>query len=289
MEFNTGHFISSGAQGKVSLFYDDDDKTDFAVKVFECEYSFQNEKGALEALGDCSNIVKLYNPPDDLHIPSSSLELVYYSNGDLLTFLEKLQVRGLREDMAKYILKQILMGCKNAHDRGYIHRDIKLENIFLDDYYCPHVGDFGLASNNVTVIGKPIGTPSYLAPEMFTGSQCDGRKVDVWAIGVLFFLMLTSNFPFAKEGPNEKNWCLRQLALKKTNAFWDYHQKYSAQPISPGAKYFFEKVFVLDPNQRVGIDDILDDDWLKLDIVADDEAYVVMESLNADLNVDDAH
>ena len=287
--------IGRGGQAVVRLFYDEANETHFAIKEFISPHSFQVEKEALEAQYGCSNIVQLYlynTPVDTMGIPSSilnpsrSLALVHYTNGDLERFMKKLEHTSLGENMAKTLLKQIITACKNLHDRGYTHRDIKLDNIFLDDRYCPHIGDFGLATKDILIVGN-VGTNGHMAPEMFSGSHYDGPKVDVWAIGVLYFIMLTGFYPFGtKENFLHKNWFL-QLKLNKTEAFWDYHQQHSPQPISLGARDFLEKIFVLDPVRRIGIDEILEDNYLMADILPDDEAFMVMESLNRPPQVQD--
>lgn len=78
------------------------------------------------------------------------------------------------------------------------HRDIKLENIILDDTLNPKIIDFGFS----TCIEKDkkikifCGTPSYMAPEVVQRKEYRGEGADVWALGVMLFVCITGIFPF---------------------------------------------------------------------------------------------
>ena len=87
-----------------------------------------------------------------------------------------------------------------AHRRGVTHRDIKAENILIDDAGHPLLSDFGVAilassDHSRAEIVKGYGTPEYMAPEQLLGTpECDGRQ-DLYALGVLGFRMLAGRFP----------------------------------------------------------------------------------------------
>src|SRR5438874_11300831 len=90
-----------------------------------------------------------------------------------------------------------------AHEHGILHRDIKPGNILLDGRGEPHLTDFGLArlvetESTVTRTTEILGTPSYMAPEQAAGDiKAIGPATDVYALGAVFYQLLTGQPPFA--------------------------------------------------------------------------------------------
>ena len=139
------------------------------------------------------------------------------SDGDLIDFLDKVKNESLAytEADAASIVHQLLMAVNYIHSTGIAHRDLKLDNILVklgpqssDSFSLPSVvcklTDFGL----VTLIEKEglrssslVGTPMYMSPELISGSESyNAFASDIWAIGVIAYVLLTVNFPF---GANE--------------------------------------------------------------------------------------
>ena len=89
-----------------------------------------------------------------------------------------------------------------AHQNGVIHRDVKPGNIILDRSGQPFLADFGvakLAQVNLTRSGLVFGTPGYISPEQFMGEKIDGRS-DLFSLGVMLYVLLTGQEPFARRG-----------------------------------------------------------------------------------------
>jgi len=125
-----------------------------------------------------------------------------------------------REALA--IVPQICDALQYAHDHGIIHRDIKPENILLDRLGRVKVADFGLAklavagdipsgitaavgSTHFTEMGKIMGTPAYMAPEQLSSPGEVDHRADIYALGVVFYQMLTGHLPDkALKAPSEK-------------------------------------------------------------------------------------
>ena len=104
------------------------------------------------------------------------------------------------------VLLDVAAALAYAHARGVIHRDIKAENILLDERNGrAMVTDFGIArlaeSAPMTATGTVLGTVYYMSPEQVAGDRLDGRS-DLYSLGVLAFFMLTGRFPFEHEAPS---------------------------------------------------------------------------------------
>ena len=135
------------------------------------------------------------------------------------------------------------------------HRDIKLENILLDETKTvAKLIDFGFSTcipheRKVKIF---CGTPSYMAPEIVSKIEYSGAPADIWASGVLLFALLCGKFPF--KGANDKE--LYSCICNKEIQFPDH--------VSLGAKKFLTKIFHKDPNRRPTARDILKDPWLEI-------------------------
>lgn len=104
-------------------------------------------------------------------------------------------------DQVRYFVSQILEGVRYIHEKKYIHRDMKLSNVFLDENMQIKIGDFGLAIHveDPRLDEKHIcGTINYLAPEVvsYKGFSC---LTDVWAIGVITFVLMFGFKPFKED------------------------------------------------------------------------------------------
>ncbi|HEY1960209.1 MAG TPA: serine/threonine-protein kinase [Polyangiaceae bacterium] len=126
---------------------------------------------------------------------------------------ESLAARASRGPMAladvASVVQQVARGLAQAHERGIVHRDLKLENIFLshtDDEEVAKVVDFGIAKVSprhyleaseatTTRSGTLLGTPFYMSPEQARGLTIDHRS-DLWSLGVIVFRCVLGRFPF---------------------------------------------------------------------------------------------
>jgi serine/threonine-protein kinase len=102
------------------------------------------------------------------------------------------------------LLEEILDALAAAHRKGLVHRDVKPENVLLDESGRVKVADFGLAravsEGASTATSTVLGTVAYLGPELITSGRCDART-DVYSVGVLAYEMLTGRHPFTGETP----------------------------------------------------------------------------------------
>jgi len=102
------------------------------------------------------------------------------------------------------IAKQICEGLNEAHRQGVVHRDLKSNNIMIDDDGNVRIMDFGiarsLAAKGITGAGVMIGTPEYMSPEQVEGKEVDQRS-DIYSVGVILYEMVTGRVPFEGDTP----------------------------------------------------------------------------------------
>ena len=106
------------------------------------------------------------------------------------------------------IILPIAEGLVYAHSKKVVHRDVKPGNILISEMGDPMLTDFGIAKiidaeedQQLTLTGSTVGTPEYMAPEQFTSTQFDHR-VDIYALGIVLYEMVTGRKPFLAETPS---------------------------------------------------------------------------------------
>ena len=114
--------------------------------------------------------------------------------------MESFQTRGhaFLEQEIRVILAELALALEHVHKEGYIHRDVKAENVMLDSAGHIKLIDFGLTlklADDEEMAMSPTGSLVYMAPELI-GQQAGGRHTDWWAVGVLCFEMLTGSSPW---------------------------------------------------------------------------------------------
>jgi len=129
----------------------------------------------------------------------------YIKDGDLYSLLKE---REFSKDEAFHILDQLLDAVEYLHNNNIIHRDIKPENILVSNSDSMDIvlSDFGFATFqelNSKLLKDWPGTTLYASPELISARPYRGRKSDIWAIGVTFYVILTGEFPFYSEDRRE--------------------------------------------------------------------------------------
>ena len=161
------------------------------------------------------------------------------------------------EEEAARICSSILSAIAYMHSKNVIHRDLKYENIlFVNDSPKAEVKliDFGLSKiyGDNTQLTEGVGTIYTMAPEVLKGNYSD--KADVWSIGVIAYMLLSSQMPFF----GRKR---RQIVEQVLNCQFDFRGR-RWKRISDQAKSFVEDLLVLDPEERGDAQSLLGHTWL---------------------------
>jgi 5'-AMP-activated protein kinase catalytic alpha subunit len=179
----------------------------------------------------------------------------FASNGDLLKYMRE---NGLvKEKMAKKLCTQILRGLEYCHSKNILHRDVKLDNILLDNKFRVKLCDFGVSrfmpTNSDELIYERCGTPAYIAPEVINGDGYTGYGPDIWSLGVLMYALMIGTIPFkAKNIPD-----LHKIILSNDFTFP------SGYNLTSGFKSLIRLMLIKDPRKRIKLDEIWEHEWLR--------------------------
>ena len=256
-----------GYTAKVFLVEDRKTKKNYAAKILigKDEY-FDNEKEILELLKDkkVPNIVNIINSGNgpitlgDSSLNRKYLILEYAEKGDLCRYINGL--RPLKEIHGKILFKKILTAVQQLHNNGVYHRDLKTKNILLDNKYNPMICDFGFSTNIKSNLKDELGTAHSAAPEIYKHFY-DGERVDIFALGVILFNLVTGQYAFEEASPKDNNY--RLIMIKMHKQFWKKVSKIINTDISDEFKELYVKMIAFRPLGRPTIEEILKDEWMK--------------------------
>ncbi|KAG2488294.1 hypothetical protein HYH03_013144 [Edaphochlamys debaryana] len=242
-----------------------------AIQVIKREIKIQADLGQGHL-----NIVSA----DEVILSKTYLGLImeYVPGGNMVAFVTKRREtkseRGglcLDEDEARYFFKQLISAVEYCHKNNVAHRDLKLDNTLLDTHEpfpWLKLCDFGFAKHwqaNSNMDTMRIGTPEYMGPELISSrTGYDGKKVDVWAAGVLLYVMLVGMFPFETQDDNFNNTAgLYDIWLQQIKTSWrDVPNNTSAASrLTPELKELLDKMFDVKQESRASIDTIKQHPW----------------------------
>jgi eukaryotic-like serine/threonine-protein kinase len=187
------------------------------------------------------NIVTVHNLGSDRGY--HSIEMEYVPGG--VTLKEKLVQEGAFDPMPAAILVQQVVGALGAsHRSGLVHRDIKPTNVLLTTDGKAKLADFGLVRrfSEMELAGATVGgTPTYMAPELFTGSPASPQS-DLYAVGVMLYYLLSARLPFTSDKIG------RLIEMHRESPVPDIRQ--FASDVSDDMAAILERCLAKDPKDR---------------------------------------
>jgi len=126
------------------------------------------------------------------------LIMEYVSGGELRKYLNDKGL-ALSEKETRDFFIQLTDAVEYCHNKGIVHRDLKLENLLLTDTKSKRIKiiDFGIAGSSTSKLETSIvGSLPYMAPESLLGKASFDPSIDLWAMGVILYLLINASFPF---------------------------------------------------------------------------------------------
>ncbi|KAI8851492.1 kinase-like domain-containing protein [Chytridium lagenaria] len=258
--YNIGRVLGKGSFATVKEVERKADGKKFAVKIIE-RASMKGKENAIK--GEIAVLRNMHHPNiiglQDLYETDKQLFIVtdLATGGELF---DKIVEKGsYTEKDAATIVKQILEGIAYIHDMDIVHRDLKPENLLLlnEKEDSPvKITDFGLSKVAISddFLQTACGTPGYVAPEVLRKTG-HGKPVDIWALGVITYVLLCGYTPFWGDTQTE----LLQSILEGAYEFED--DPWSN--ISQAAKDFIASMLILDSHVRPTARELLNNPWLE--------------------------
>ncbi|OQR93136.1 hypothetical protein THRCLA_22343 [Thraustotheca clavata] len=204
---------------------------------------------------DHPSIVRLYEIIETKdHI---TIVMEYCEGEDLASYIHR-RVK-LDENLVCALFRQITDAIAYLHRKSIIHRDIKPQNIIVQEHnsnVIVKLVDFGLGARDPTTLCKLTafcGTPAFMAPEIIAQKQYDGKPVDAWSLGVLLFYMVTGKVPF--EAPTSA-----ELYPKISRGVFEIPAY-----ISTRLSDLLRSILVIDAERRLSVDQIRHHPWLYIE------------------------
>jgi len=195
------------------------------------------------------------------------------------------KLQSYSEKDAHVLVHQMVSAIEHLHDHNIVHRDLKPENLLLESKELDSpvlLADFGLSQyiDPAEPLNVPVGTPGYVAPEVVECLDDDtctyGKEIDLWAVGVITYILLCGFPPFFSEDDDEVFDQILEGKYEYPSPQWD--------DISALAKDLIDRLLVLDPAKRYSAKDCLNHPWVKGADVPDkplDNTISEMKKFNA--------
>lgn len=201
-----GKVLGSGAGGSVRLMKRSSDGVTFAVKQFRDRHSYETEREYAKkvtaefCIGSTLHHGNIIETLDIVHEKGHWYEVMEYAPFDLFAIV---MTGKMSREEVNCSFVQIVSGVNFLHSMGLAHRDLKLDNVVVNEHGIMKIIDFGSASvfrypfeNDIVLASGIVGSDPYLAPEVYDGNKYDPRFADIWSLAIIFACMSLRRFPW---------------------------------------------------------------------------------------------
>ncbi|EPS43382.1 hypothetical protein H072_2631 [Dactylellina haptotyla CBS 200.50] len=201
-----GKMLGQGAGGSVRLIKRPTDGVTFAVKEFRAKHQYESDKDYAKkvtaefCIGSTLHHGNIIETLDIIYERGKWYEVMEYAPYDL--FATVMTGKMGREEIACSFM-QIVNGVKYLHDMGLAHRDLKLDNVVINEHGILKIIDFGSAvvfrypfETDIVMAHGIVGSDPYLAPEVCNDLKYDPQPADIWSLAIIFCCMSLRRFPW---------------------------------------------------------------------------------------------
>ncbi|CAG8779251.1 2862_t:CDS:2 [Gigaspora margarita] len=275
-----GHYavlklIGTGSFSEVKLAIDLENCREVAIKMISLK-EMQDNECLKTGVSREIQILEYINHPnivsllDTIETPTHlCLVLEYIPGGELFDYVNDYYEK-ITEDEVKQIFYELVNTVSYLHESNIIHRDLKLENILLESSESSpnkkriKLTDFGLArfiDPKSPLLTTRCGSEEYAAPELISASSYDGRKTDIWSLGIILYALLVGYLPFNQEAGQTR----KQFFIKIIKADFKFPKPNPVDKrgnISEDAKDLIKKILQTMPERRPSLEAIKNHPWL---------------------------
>ncbi|CAZ86103.1 unnamed protein product [Tuber melanosporum] len=275
-----GKVLGSGAGGSVRLMKRSSDGVTFAVKEFRARHSYESEREYAKkvtaefCIGSTLHHGNIVETLDIVHERGKWYEVMEYCPYDL--FATVMTGKMSREEVACCFM-QILSGLTYLHRMGLAHRDMKLDNVVMNEYGILKIIDFGSASvfrypfeNDIVEAHGIVGSDPYLAPEVCNDLKYDPQPADVWSLAIIYCCMTLRRFPW--KAPRQSDNSFKLFSMPPDAPTPTTVQGSGQQVKGPHrllrllpreSRQIISRMLDLNPKKRATLEEIWNDEWIR--------------------------
>ncbi|XP_019170175.1 PREDICTED: CBL-interacting protein kinase 5 [Ipomoea nil] len=259
-KYQIGRFLGQGMFAKVYHARNLKSGENVAVKVIDKKKVMK--VGLIDQIKREISVMSMIKHPNvvQLHEVMASKTKIYFvmeyvRGGELFNKVAKGR---LREEVARKYFQQLIAAVDFCHSRGVYQRDLKPENLLLDEMGNLKVSDFGLSAlaesrRQDGLLHTTCGTPAYVAPEVITKRGYDGEKADIWSCGVILFVLLAGYLPLRDSNLMEMYRKIIKGDFKCPKWF------------PPEVKKLLAKILDPNPIRRISLSKLMENSWFQKD------------------------